>query len=141
MLTSNVRTLGLATHRLMARLSGDLRSGHASAIRALSIGGAVATVGLVDTTADVLPGGGAFLLLLVPVMAASTALGFRAGMLALGLVCALGACLLVAATRAPLVHRAGPSRTTDPVPRGGAVHGNPGVRRARGDDAVDALAS
>ncbi len=45
-------------------------------------------------TADVLPGGGAFLLLLVPVMAASTALGFRTGMLVLGLG-AIGACLLV----------------------------------------------
>jgi DNA-binding CsgD family transcriptional regulator len=57
-------------------------------------GGAIVTVGLVDSTTDVLPGGGAFLLLLVPVMAASTALGFRAGMLALGLG-AVGACLLV----------------------------------------------
>jgi DNA-binding CsgD family transcriptional regulator len=60
----------------------------------LPIVGAIATVGLVDTTTDVLPGGGAFLLLLVPVMTASTALGFRAGMLALGLG-AVGACLLV----------------------------------------------
>ena len=60
----------------------------------LPVGGAIATVGLVDTTTDVLPGGGAFLLLLVPVMAASTMLGFRAGLLALALG-AVGACLLV----------------------------------------------
>ena len=93
MLTSNVRTLGLATHRLMARLTAT--SGLGTRVRyGLSVGGAVATVGLVDMTADVLPGGGAFLLLLVPVMAASTALGFRAGMVALE-VCALGAWLLV----------------------------------------------
>ncbi len=60
----------------------------------LPVGAAIVTVGLVDATTDVLPGGGAFLLLLVPVMAASTALGFRAGMVALGLG-AVGACLLV----------------------------------------------
>ncbi len=92
-LTSNVRTLGLATHRLMARLAAT--SGLGGRVRyGLPVGGAIVTVGLVDTTTDVLPGGGAFLLLLVPVMAASTALGFRAGVLALGLG-AVGACLLV----------------------------------------------
>ena len=93
MLTSNVRTLGLATHRLMARLAAT--SGPGRRVRdGLPVGGAIATVGLVDTTTDVLPGGGAFLLLLVPVMAASTMLGFRAGLLALSLG-AVGACLLV----------------------------------------------
>ncbi len=93
MLTSNVRTLGLTTHRLMARLAAT--SGLGRRVRyGLPVGGAFVTVGFVDATTDVLPGGGAFLLLLVPVMAASTALGFRAGMLALG-VGAVGACLLV----------------------------------------------
>ena len=93
MLTPNVRTLGLATHRLMARLAAT--SGLGTRARyGLPVGGAIATVGLVDSTTDVLPGGGAFLLLLAPVMAASTALGFRAGVLALGLG-AVGACLLV----------------------------------------------
>ena len=92
-LTSNVRTLGLAIHRFVARLATP-RSVGRRVRYGLPIGGAIATVGLVDSTADVLPGGGAFLLLLVPVMAASTALGFRAGMMALA-VCALGAWLLV----------------------------------------------
>lgn len=92
-LTSNVRTLGLATHRLMARLAAT--SGLSGRVRyGLPIGGAIAAVVLVDMTADALPGGGAFLLLLVPVMAASAVLGFRAGLLALTLG-AVGACLLV----------------------------------------------
>ncbi len=92
-LTSNVRTLGLVTHRLMARLVAT--SGVGRRVRyGLPVGGAIVTVGLVDATTDVLPGGGAFLLLLVPVMAASAALGFRAGLVALGFG-ALGACLLV----------------------------------------------
>jgi DNA-binding CsgD family transcriptional regulator len=92
-LTSNVRTLGLASHRLMARLATPRGAG--GRVRyGLPVGGAIVTVGLVDTTMDVLPGGGAFLLLLAPVMAASAALGFRPGMLAL-VVCAVGAWLLV----------------------------------------------
>jgi DNA-binding CsgD family transcriptional regulator len=85
--------LGLGTYRLMERLAGAANVD--GRVRyGLPVGGAIAAIGLVDITTDVLPGGGAFLLLLVPVMAASAVLGFRAGLLALALG-AVGACLLV----------------------------------------------
>ncbi len=92
-LTSNVRALGLATHRLMARFAGTSNLGRRVRY-GLPVGSAIAAIGLVDMTTDILPGGGAFLLLLVPVMAASAVLGFRAGLVALTLG-AVGACLLV----------------------------------------------
>ena len=60
----------------------------------LAVAAALVAVGLVDSTADILPGGGAFLLLLLPVMVVSLGLGVSAGLLTLGL-CALGAGLLV----------------------------------------------
>ena len=77
----------------MARLASA--SPQAPTLRfGLPVGAALVAVGLVNSTADVLPGGGAFLLLLLPVMAVSLGLGFAAGLLTLGL-CALGAGLLV----------------------------------------------
>ena len=60
----------------------------------LPVAVALVAVGLVDSMADMLPGGGVFLLLILPVMAVSLVLGFEAGMLTLGL-CAMGAWLLV----------------------------------------------
>ena len=85
--------VGSAARRAMARLVKRVPSGSQPALRSPGCCGAGA-VGLVDSTADVLPGGGAFLLLLLPVMAVSLGLGFTAGLLTLGL-CALGAGLLV----------------------------------------------
>ena len=90
----NARMVRSATHRAAARLV--LASPQApSLLFGLPVAAALVAVGLVDVTAEVLPGGGAFLLLLLPVMAVSLGLGFSAGLLTLGL-CALGAGLLVA---------------------------------------------
>ncbi len=89
----NARMVRSATHRAVARLV--LASPQAGSLRfGLPVATAFVAVGLVDSTADILPGGGAFLLLLLPVMAVSLGLGFSAGLLTLGL-CALGAGLLV----------------------------------------------
>ena len=77
----------------MARLAGA--SPQAPGLRfGIPVAAALVAVVLVDLTADILPGGGAFLLLLLPVMALSIGLGVRAGLLTLAL-CALGAGLLV----------------------------------------------
>jgi DNA-binding CsgD family transcriptional regulator len=54
----------------------------------------LATLVVVDTSASVLPGGGAFLLLLIPVMAGSMIGGTRAGLVAL-LLGAIGSIALV----------------------------------------------
>ena len=89
----NARMVGSATHRAAARLV--LPPHQAPGLRfGLPVAAALVAVGLVDSTADMLPGGGVFLLLILPVMAVSLVLGFKAGMLTLGL-CAMGAGLLV----------------------------------------------
>ncbi len=93
MFVPKVRMVGSAAPRTLARLATASPQG--SGVRfGLPIAAALIAVGLVDSTADVLPGGGAFLLLLLPVMAVSIGLGSTAGLLTLGL-CALGAGLLV----------------------------------------------
>ncbi len=83
----------LAAPRAVARIASASPQGRCLRF-GLPVAAALVAVGLVDSTADVLPGGGAFLLLLPPVMAVSLGLGFEAGLLTLGL-CALGAGLLV----------------------------------------------
>ncbi len=93
MFVLKARMVGSATQRAAARLASA--SPQAAILRfGLPVAAAIVAVGIVDSTADVLPGGGAFLLLLLPVMAVSLGLGFSAGLLTLGL-CALGAGLLV----------------------------------------------
>ncbi len=93
MFVPTVRVVRSATARAIARLASA--SPQARSLRfGFPVAAALASVGLVDSTADVLPGGGAFLLLLLPVMAVALGLGFSAGLLTLGL-CALGAGLLV----------------------------------------------
>ncbi len=89
----DARMVGSATHRAAARLV--LASPQAPRLRfGLPVAAALVAVGLVDSTADMLPGGGVFLLLLLPVMAVSLVLGSKPGMFTLGL-CAIGAGLLV----------------------------------------------
>ena len=87
------RIVRSATFRGASRLA--FPSPQAPSLRfGLPIVAALVAVGLVDLAADVLPGGGVFLFLILPVMAVSLVLGFEAGMLTLGL-CAMGAWLLV----------------------------------------------
>ncbi len=91
-LVPTARALGVATQRAVQRLAvtGDV----GPQVRyGLPAAGMLVALLVMDTTADLLPGGGAFLLLLTPVIAASTALGCRAGVSTL-VIGAIGAWIL-----------------------------------------------
>ncbi len=87
------RAVELAAQRAIASLA--VASQFRPRLRfGLPVAATLGAVISVDQTADILPGGGAFLLLLLPVSVVAIGLGFRVALLTLGL-CAIGTSLLV----------------------------------------------